>query len=65
MTRREVIEFIKEHIVHKFGIPQTLTMDPSYLKRCLNLLDVMVLSCSIHLHIILKAVVNMNIVTRF
>ena len=27
MTHREVIEFITEHIVHRFGIPQTLTTD--------------------------------------
>ena len=27
MTHKEVIEFITEHIIHRFGIPQTLTMD--------------------------------------
>ena len=27
MTHREVIEFITEHIIYRFGIPQTLTMD--------------------------------------
>jgi hypothetical protein len=27
MTHREVIHFISEHIIHRFGIPQTLTMD--------------------------------------
>ncbi|KAG2564956.1 hypothetical protein PVAP13_7NG025367 [Panicum virgatum] len=27
MTHREVIEFITEHIIHRFDIPQTLTMD--------------------------------------
>ena len=27
MTHREVIEFITEHIIHRFGIPQTLTTD--------------------------------------
>jgi transposase InsO family protein len=27
MTQKEVIEFITEHIIHRFGIPQTLTMD--------------------------------------
>ena len=27
MTHKEVIEFITEHIIHKFGIPQTLTTD--------------------------------------
>jgi hypothetical protein len=28
MTHREVIEFITEHIIHRFDIPQTLTIDP-------------------------------------
>ena len=27
MTHREVIEFIIEHIIHRFGFPQTLTTD--------------------------------------
>jgi transposase InsO family protein len=27
MTHREVIEFITGHIIHRFGIPQTLTTD--------------------------------------
>jgi hypothetical protein len=27
MTHKEVIEFIMEHIIHRFGIPQTLTTD--------------------------------------
>ena len=27
MTHKEVIEFITEHIIHRFGIPQTLIMD--------------------------------------
>ena len=27
MTYREVIEFITEHIIHRFGISQTLTTD--------------------------------------
>jgi transposase InsO family protein len=27
MTNREVIEFITEHIIHRFGFPQTLTTD--------------------------------------
>jgi transposase InsO family protein len=27
MTHREVIQFISEHIIHRFGIPQTLTTD--------------------------------------
>jgi hypothetical protein len=27
MTHREVIHFISEYIIHRFGISQTLTMD--------------------------------------
>jgi transposase InsO family protein len=27
MTHKEVIHFILEHIIHRFSIPQTLTMD--------------------------------------
>jgi hypothetical protein len=27
MAHKEVIEFITEHIIHRFAIPQTLTMD--------------------------------------
>jgi hypothetical protein len=27
MTRREVIEFVTEHIIHRFGIPHTLTIE--------------------------------------
>jgi hypothetical protein len=27
MTHKEVIEFITEHIIHRFGFPQTLTTD--------------------------------------
>ena len=27
MTHKEIIEFITEHIIHRFGIPQTLATD--------------------------------------
>jgi hypothetical protein len=27
MTHREVIHFISKHIIHRFGIPRTLTID--------------------------------------
>jgi hypothetical protein len=27
MTHQEVISFVQEHIIHRFGMPQTLTMD--------------------------------------
>jgi hypothetical protein len=35
MTHREVISFVLEHIVYRFGIPQTLTIDhgPSFMAR--------------------------------
>jgi hypothetical protein len=29
MTQKEVIEFITEHIIHRFGIPQTLSTNQS------------------------------------
>jgi hypothetical protein len=29
MTHKEVIHFISEHIIHRFGIPQMLTTDQS------------------------------------
>jgi hypothetical protein len=57
MTHREVIEFITEHIIHRFGIPQTLTTDQGTSlcqKRYVNLLNYIELSCLIHLHIMLR-----------
>ena len=27
MTSKEMIEFVKEHIIYRFGIPQTITTD--------------------------------------
>jgi transposase InsO family protein len=27
MTHREIIDFITEHFIHRFGIPQTVTTD--------------------------------------
>jgi hypothetical protein len=67
MTHREVIEFITRHIIHRFGIPQTLTTDQGtsfYPKGCVNLLIPMVLSCSIHLHIMLKPMVKPGLATK-
>jgi hypothetical protein len=57
MTHREVIEFITEHIIHRFNIPQTLTMDQGLLlcqKRYMSLLNHIRSNCSIHLHIMLR-----------
>jgi transposase InsO family protein len=35
MTHKEVIGFVTEHIVHRFGLPQTLTTDqgPAFVSR--------------------------------
>jgi hypothetical protein len=35
MTHREVISFVQEHIIYRFGVPQTLTTDqgPSFLSN--------------------------------
>jgi hypothetical protein len=35
MTHREVISFVQEHIIYRFGVPQTLTTDqgPSFMSR--------------------------------
>jgi transposase InsO family protein len=35
MTRREVINFVQEHIIYRFGVPQTLTTDqgPSFMSH--------------------------------
>ena len=27
VTSREIIEFVREHIIYRFGIPQTITTD--------------------------------------
>jgi hypothetical protein len=57
MTHREVIEFITQHIIHIFGIPQTLTTDQELLlcqRRYVSLLKYIELNCSIYLHIMLR-----------
>jgi transposase InsO family protein len=35
MTHREVISFVQEHIIYRFGVPQTLTTDqgPSFMSH--------------------------------
>jgi hypothetical protein len=57
MTHREVIEFITKHIIHKFGIPQTLIIyQVTFLcqRRYMSLLNYIELNCSIHLRIMLR-----------
>jgi hypothetical protein len=55
MTYKEVIEFITEHIIHRFVIPQTLTKGLLLCqRRYVNLLNYIELSCLIHLHIMLR-----------
>jgi hypothetical protein len=65
MTHREVIEFITEHIIHKFGIPQTLTTDQGlllYQRRYVSLLNYIELNCSIHLYIMLRPMARSSLV---
>ena len=64
MTHREVIEFIIEHIIHRCSISQTLTADHHlYKKRCVHL-QYFLISCSIHLHTILRRMVSLSQVIR-
>ena len=68
MTHREVIEFITEHIIHRFCIPQTLTMDQCsllYQRRYAHLSNLTRSSCSIHLHITLRPMDRPSQVIRF
>jgi hypothetical protein len=65
MTHREVTEFITEHIIHRFGIPQTLTTDLGLLlcqKRYISLPNYIGLKCSIHLHIMLRPMDRLSLV---
>jgi hypothetical protein len=59
MTHREIIEFVVEHIIHGFDIPQTLTTDqgPSFMSKE-SLLNYIRLNCSIHLHIMLRPMIG-------
>jgi hypothetical protein len=57
MTHREVIEFITDHIIHRFSITHTLTTDQgaSFMsKEVCEFAEYIGLSCSIYLHIMLK-----------
>jgi hypothetical protein len=67
MTHMEVIEFITEHIIHRFGIPQTLTIDQgtSFVsKKVGEFADYIRSSCSIHLHTMLKPMAKLSLIIR-
>jgi hypothetical protein len=53
MTHKEVIEFITEHIIHRFGIPQTLTTDQGTSFMSKEVCEFAELY-RIHLHIMLR-----------
>jgi hypothetical protein len=58
MTHKEVIEFITNYIIHRFGIPQTLTTDQSTLfvsGQVREFIESYKIRLSILLHIMLKA----------
>ena len=68
MTHKEVIEFITEHIIHKFGIPQTLTTDQSssfISKEVRDFAESYKIKLLIHLHTMLRPIVRPSQVTRF
>jgi hypothetical protein len=57
MRHMEVIYFIIEHIIHRFSIPQTLTIDQGLLlcqERYMSLPNHIRSNCSIHPHIMLR-----------
>jgi hypothetical protein len=61
MTHKEVIHFILEHIVHRFGIPQTLTTDQS---SSVNLLSLLRPNSLVLHHTTLRPIVQPSLVTR-
>ena len=60
MTHREVIEFITQHIIHRFGIPQTLTTDQgsSFISKEVRVPNLTRLRYSIHLYTMLRPMVR-------
>jgi hypothetical protein len=64
MTHKEVIRFITEHIIHRFGIPQTLTTDhgttfvAKEVRHFVNSYGIKLLNC---LHITLKLMVKLSL----
>jgi hypothetical protein len=61
MTHKEVIHFILEHIVHRFGIPQTLTTDQS---SSVNLPSLLRPNSLVLYHTTLRPIVQPSLVTR-
>jgi transposase InsO family protein len=67
MTHKEVIQFITEHIIHRFGIPQTLATDQGTTfvsKEVREFAKLYTINCSIHLHTMLKLMVRLSLVIR-
>jgi hypothetical protein len=67
ITHKEVIEFITEHIIHRFDIPQTLIMDQvaSFVpKEVLILFNYIISICLIYLHTMLKLIGEISLVIR-
>jgi hypothetical protein len=68
MTHKEVIEFITEQIIHRFGIPQTLTTDQgtSFVsKEVREFAELYIRSnCSNHLHTMLKLMARLSLVIK-
>ena len=67
MTHKELIELITEHMIHRFDIPQTLRIKVlhSYQRRCVPLLNLTRLRCSINLHTMLRPMDWSSLVIRF
>jgi hypothetical protein len=69
MTHREVIEFITEHIIHRFDISQTLTTDQwaSFMSKEVHEFAKLYreLSCSIYLHIMLRPMDRPSLVIEY
>jgi hypothetical protein len=67
MTHKEVIEFIMDHIIHRFGIPQTFTMDQGTSftsSQVREFTDHIRSSCSIHLLIMLRPMVRPSLAIK-
>ena len=67
ITHREVIEFITEYIIYRFGIPQTLTTDQgsSFIsKEVCDFANYIKLRYSIHLYTMLRPMVMPSLVIR-